>query len=105
MEGGALLRVFGDEIQKVPLRHEGDEMAPRRQVCEVGDGDLLAAYVSPELLDLLVRPFQKLFEQSEFVHDVERRGMDRVSSKVAEKIAVLFQNDDVHPGPSQQESK
>jgi hypothetical protein len=32
--------VSGQEIQEIPLRHEGDELAARRQMREIGHGDL-----------------------------------------------------------------
>ena len=33
---GKLLRLVGEEVEKVPLRHERDELAVRRQTAEVG---------------------------------------------------------------------
>ena len=36
MKVGIALRVLGEEIEKLPLRHERDELAARRQVGEIG---------------------------------------------------------------------
>src|ERR1700722_9291821 len=38
-------------------------------------------------------PLQKGLEQTELRHDVEGRRMDRITAKVAEKVAVFFQQD------------
>ena len=38
LEGVERARVVGEEIEEVPLRHQRQELAVRRQVGEVGDG-------------------------------------------------------------------
>ena len=45
--------VLGEEIEKIPLRHEDEELAVRRQVREVGERDELVADLAADLLDLL----------------------------------------------------
>ena len=49
------------------------------------------AQISLGVADFLVRPLQKLLQQPQLVHDLERRGMDGVAPEIPEKIAVLFQ--------------
>ena len=49
-----------------------------------------------------MRALQKRLEQPELVHDLERRRMDRIAAKVAQKIAVLLEQDDAHAGARQQ---
>src|SRR2546421_5691017 len=48
-------RPFDEEIQEVPLWHEGQEPAARRQVSEVRDRQRHLAELCPQLADLLVR--------------------------------------------------
>ena len=48
-------RPFDEEVQEVPLWHEGQEPAARRQVCEVRDRQRHLAELCPQLSDLLVR--------------------------------------------------
>ncbi len=67
-EGWVVSGFFGEEVEEVPLRHEGDEAGVDGEVGEVGDGELLAAYVGGELGDLGVR------EGEEFVRGLARRG-------------------------------
>ena len=50
--------VLGDEIEEVPLRHEGDEPAAGRQMREVGDGNLDGADIAARLAGFLVRTRQ-----------------------------------------------
>ena len=45
----------------------------------------------------LVGPLEELVEQSQLVHQFQRRGVDRVAAEVAEKILVLLQNHDIDP--------
>lgn len=39
MEARKALAVVGEEIEEVPLRHQRDELAARRQVTEVDEGE------------------------------------------------------------------
>ncbi len=54
-EGGEVRGFGGEEVEEVPLRHEGDEFGVGGEVGEVGDAELLAADVGGELGDLGVR--------------------------------------------------
>ena len=77
------LRLVGEKIEEVPLRHEGDEVAARRQVREIGKHHAILADQPYELAQLLMRPLEELFEQAELVHDLEGGGMDGVAAEVA----------------------
>src|SRR6185369_8194759 len=97
--------VFGlvfHEIQKLPLRHEGQEFAVRGQVRQVGQRNQLVAKLSGKLADLLMRACQKSIEQTELVHDFQSRRMNRVAPKVTQEIGMLFQHYDVDSGARQQ---
>ena len=86
------------------MRHEGDELAARRETREVGDGYQPVADAAGEARYLLMRPLQKGLEQAELRHDVERRRMDRITAKVAQKVPVLFEQDRPHAGARKKQS-
>jgi hypothetical protein len=91
-----------EKIEEVPLRHEGDEAASGGKMGEIGEYDLLVADDAGDLVHLLVRQLEKLIEQAKLVHDLERRGMDRVAAEVAEEVGVLLQHHDIDAGASEQ---
>ena len=95
----------GEEIQEIPLRHHRDIIAGRRQAREIADRGARLAEHALHAIDLLVRQAQELVEKSQFLHDVERRGMDRVAAKVAQEIGVLLEHHDVDAGARQQKSQ
>src|SRR5437763_15396509 len=82
-----------DEIQKIPLRHKAEKLAVRRQVSQIGERDKFIADLPADFSDFLMRPFEKLFDQAEFVDDFERRGMNRIAAKVAKEISMLLKHD------------
>ena len=56
--------MLGDEIEKVPLRHETEELTMRRQVSQIRKRNHVVSDLSAELSDLLVRPLEKFFNQA-----------------------------------------
>ena len=102
LETGITSRFLGDEVEKIPLRHERDKAAAGRQVPEVRNGQPHLADLSVKLVDLLMRQLEKLVEQAELVHHFEGRGMNSIAAKVAQEIAVLFQHQYFHAGARQQ---
>src|SRR5437016_5418342 len=72
---------------------------------EVRQDNKFIADLAAELGRLLMRQFEKIFEQSQFMHHFERRRMDRVPPKVAQKIFVLFKDDDLDAGASEQKAE
>ncbi len=62
MEGGEALRLLGQKIEEVPLRHQRDIGAMHREVAEVADRDRLAADDRPQGLNLLVRQLEEFRE-------------------------------------------
>ncbi len=95
----------GEEIEELPLRHEGDELASGRQVREIGDRDDRVADPSLDLAQLLMRSFKEAVEQAELVHHFEGRGMNRIAAEVAQEIRVLLQHHDVDAGASEQQAE
>ena len=102
---GKPLAALAQEIEKIPLRHEGDEGVFYLETAEVGDADRAAAELAVHLLQPLVRKFQKSVDQAEFIHHLQRRGMHGIAAKIAEEIGVLFQHDRIDPGAPQQISQ
>ena len=53
-KGGEPLGVAGEKVQKIPLRHESDKFAARRQTREIGDGNCMTIKYSAYLAQFLV---------------------------------------------------
>src|SRR4029077_984502 len=62
------LRVTGQKIQKVPLRHENDELAARRQPSEIGDPHGVTVDDSAHLAQFLMRLLEEFIEQAKLIH-------------------------------------
>src|SRR5215469_16705529 len=84
-----------EEVQEVPLRHEGDEFARGGNVTEVRCLQVGTAYDRSNLFHPLVRQKQELAQEAEFVEDLEGGRMDGVAAEVAEEVLVLFNNGDL----------
>src|SRR5216683_3607505 len=91
-----------DEIEEVPLRHERDELAMRRQAREVRKCYRRIAELRAEHARFLMRQLQKVIEDTQLVHHFERRRMNSVAAEVAQKIGVLLEHENVDPGPREQ---
>jgi hypothetical protein len=50
-------------------------------------------------------PFQKHFEDAEFVHDFERGRINGVAAEIAQEVCMLFENYDVDSRAGKQEAK
>jgi hypothetical protein len=100
-EGSVAPGVLGDEIEKIPLRHHGDEPAMRREMGEIGNPHDGIADLDLYLPQLLVRAPQEFLQYSQLVHQFERRGVDRIAAEIAQEIAMLFEHDDGDAGPRQ----
>ena len=105
VEARIALAVRGEEIEEIPLRHQRDEFAVRRQMGKVGERDGGFADLAAEPLDARMRQLEELVEQAELVHQFQRRGMDGVAAEIAQEIGVLFQHRDGDAGARQQEAE
>jgi len=72
---------------------------------EVGDRHGGRADPRANVLHFSVRQFQEFIQQTEFMHQLERRGMDRVAAKIAQEVRVFFQHDDIDAGTREQEAE
>jgi hypothetical protein len=104
-EGRIELRLLAEEIEEVPLRHQGDEPAFDREVAEVGDRDPRVGDPRGQMVDLVVRPPQELLQEAELVHQLQRRGMDGVAAEIAQEIAMLLEHERGDAGPREQQPR
>jgi hypothetical protein len=102
MEAGKPSGTVREEVEKVPLRHERDELAMGGKVAEIGGPKFEVSYYGAHRGELLVRDFQEIFEESEFAQEFERGGMDSVAAEVAEKVLVFLEYGDVDTRASEE---
>jgi hypothetical protein len=105
VEGGIALPVLGNEIEEIPLRHQRNVFAHRRQMGKVADGDARRADLAGQMIDARMRQPEKFLEQAEFMHQLERRRMDGVAAEVAQKVGVLLQHRHADAGTRQQKAE
>ena len=106
VKGGEFGGVGGEEVEEVPLRHEGDELCVGGEMGEVGRwGSVWPPMTHGEAGDLLVRECEELVEEAELVEELERGGMDGVAAEVAEEVFVLFEHGDVDAGAGEEEAE
>ncbi len=99
------LAVLGQEVEEVPLRHQRNEFAVRRQVAKIDHLNVFGADLRRQRFDFLMRQLQELIDQAQFEHQLERRRMNRVAAEIAEEIGVLLQHHDLNAGARQQKSE
>jgi len=93
------------EVEKVPLRHERDELSPRRQVREIGESGLKAAETTSQTVRLGVRALQERVVEAELVQDFQGRWMHSVAAEVAQEVGVLLEHQHGHADARQQEPR
>src|SRR5437764_14889981 len=81
-EGGELFRVTGEEVQEIPLRHEGDEFAARGQVRKIRDRHNVAVHYTAQFMQFLMRQLEEFLQQPELVHELESGRMNRVAAEI-----------------------
>ena len=101
-ECGEFAGVTGEEVEKIPLRHQGDELADCRDMAEIGHFERRPAHADAGGGDLLMRQAEELLKQTEFVEDLERGRVDRVAAEVTEEIGVLLEHGDLDAAACQQ---
>jgi len=103
LEAGQPAGLADDEVEEVPLGHEGDVPVAAGQPAEVGQGEV--AGVGGDLHDrrLAVGQAEQLPGQPELVEQPQGRGMQRVAAEVAQEVGVLLEHQHLDPGPGQQQ--
>ena len=88
------------------MRHEREKLAPRWKMSKVGDRHrVFFADLACYLPQLLVRTFQELLKEPELMHQLERGRMNRIATKVAQKIGVLLKNRDLDARAREQKAE
>ena len=64
-----------------------------------------AAEARIEPARLLVGEGEERLQEAELMHQLQRRGMDRIAAEIAKEISVFLENDDIDSGPRQQEAE
>jgi hypothetical protein len=105
MKAGQLRGLRGEEIEEVPLRHEGNELGVGGEMSEVAHAERLSADGDGQLGELLMREREELVEQTKLVEELERRGMDGVAAEVAEEVFVFFEDSDIDSGAGEEEAE
>ncbi len=105
MERGKFPAVLGKEIEKIPLRHQRNELAAGRQMGEIRKRVFAVAEERADGRRFLMRQLEKLVEQAELAHDVERRGMDGIAAEVAQEVGVFLEHDDIDAGAREQKTQ
>jgi len=96
---------FGDEIQKIPLRHEADEFAVHREVGKIGYGDGEIVDDRADLQKLLIRDAQEIVEEAELVHQLKGGRVNGVAAEIAKKVGVFFEDEDFDAGAGEKEAE
>jgi hypothetical protein len=96
-EVGEVASLASEEVEKVPLRHEGHVPERLRQLSKVGERNRPLRHLHRHLSHLRVRQPQELVTKAELVHDPERRRVYRVAAEVSEEVGVFLKHYTVTP--------
>ncbi len=103
-EGGFSLSRGGQQLEEIPLGHQGDVLVGAGQVFEV-EVDRLALHLHADGVDQAMRDLSELGSKTEFVKQTQGAGVHRVTAEVAQEVRVLFHHRDVNAGPGQQQAQ
>jgi hypothetical protein len=101
IERWKFLRTCRKEVQEIPLRHKSDKFAPGRDVAEIGKSKRHASNQAARRGHFLMRDFQEIVKQAEFVQNVESRWVDGIAAEVTVEIRVLFEHGHMNTVTSQ----
>ena len=98
LESGQLLRLADEEVEELPLRHDGDEWHSARAGGVKSPSWTASPPKTPRTArSSLVRAPQEGVEQAELVDDAQGRRMHRVAAEVAQEVGMLLEHDVVTP--------
>jgi hypothetical protein len=63
---------------------------------EIRKRDGFIPHLAAQFTYLLMRAFQELVQNAEFMHDFKCRRMDRVAAEITQKIRVFFEHENVN---------
>src|SRR5262249_10574986 len=93
------------ELEKIPLRHERDELELRRQPIEGETERLTGGRLKLNRRHLAVGQCQERVGESELVEQPERRWVNGVAAEGAKKVVMFFEHDDVDTRSCEEETE
>src|SRR5438309_2997387 len=93
VECGITPGLLGDEVEEVPLWHESEETTVSREMPKIRNRDRILSHLTGELSYFLMRAFQELVQNTEFMHNFECGWMDRIPTEISQEIGVLFEHE------------
>src|SRR5207249_8916128 len=82
VECGITPGLLSDEVEEVPLWHESEETAVSREMGEIGNCDAILSHLTSKFAYFLMRAFQELVQNTEFMHNLKCGWMDRIPAKI-----------------------
>ena len=95
--------VLDEEVEEVPLRHEGEIAVPAGQPPEVRDREGALVGGDGDLLGSLLRHLRERLPEPRLVEDPQGGRVDGVAAEVAQEVRVLLQHQHVHAGAGEQQ--
>ena len=71
------------------------QTAVSREMPEIGDCDAILSHLTSKITYFLMRAFQELVQNTEFMHNLECGWMDRIPAKITQEIGVLFEHENI----------
>ena len=99
-----LLGRGGQQLEEIPLRHQGDVLVRAGDSAQV-DVHRGALHAHGQSVDLAVRHSRELGCQPQFVEQAQGAGVHGVAAEVAQEVGVLLHDRDVHACAGQQQSQ
>jgi hypothetical protein len=103
LEPGQPPGLVDDEVEEIPLGHEGQEPVGAGQPPEVGQGEVAVVGGDTQHRRLLVGKVQQLLGQAELVEQPQGGRVQGVAAEVTQEVGMLLQHQDLDPGPGQQQ--
>ncbi|MND96221.1 hypothetical protein D3C80_885050 [compost metagenome] len=94
-----------DEIEKIPLRHEGDETMTDRQPGKIRDRDTFAADNRIQPRRARMRQAEELVDETQLLHQFKRGGVDGIAAKIAQEIPVFLDHRHIYTAAGKQQAK
>jgi hypothetical protein len=74
---------------------KSEKTAVSREMGEIRNRDRILSHLTGKLSYFLMRAFQELVQNTEFMHNLECGGMDRIPAKITQEIGVLLEHEHI----------
>ena len=95
---------LGQQIEQIPLRHQR-EIRKWFQAAKVNQRLRVAADNAIEMVDTPLRQLCEFLQKTEFIENLQGRGMHGVAAEIAQEIGVLLKYRHHDPGARQQQAQ